>query len=433
SSNPDNYAYWEKYLDYVLVQCWVGEFDDTPAPSGGGGGGGGSSEPPPPPPPSAPSGAITPFRWFEYAARRKTFPRVIGAVTDASNIGAARLLLTPHTFGAIQQTPGIPRRGSNAGIYVPDSKDFDTIVGFNNPNDSIYSGASAPWAWTNRVGYITYTQFLLDWGRDRSPLYDNDANVAVGGAFKTQLSAESPFCPLHSESVGGGAFNFPPSEQPMHAVRLALIAAIEEVRQRNIGLAPGAGDRVSVITFDAADATHAPQVRVSLTENFSNAKQACTTLQAVSDMGNSTATENGLALAREHLKPTAQGGAARSFTTKVIVLCTDGVPNIWQSDTDSINGYIAGHASPDYYGGDYPWYNGALMQVAQAEAERTKTFGVGMGLGADLEFLDRVARIAETDENGISPRGTDDPSDYEAQLTNIFKKIINNRGGRLVK
>lgn len=73
------------------------------------------------------------------------------------------------------------------------------------------------------------------------------------------------------------------------------------------------------------------------------------------------------------------------------------------------------------------------MQAAQAKEERTKVFGVGMGLGADLGFLDRLARIAGTDENALSPRRANDPSDYEAQLTAIFKTIINSRTGRLVK
>lgn len=432
SSNPDNYAFWEKYLDYVLIQAWVGEWDDTPPPDDGEGGGG-DYEPPPPPPPYPPSGAIPLQRGFENIAHRRDFPRVLGSLADASTLGAARILLAPQAVAAIQRTPGLPRRGSYESFYVPEEKDYDSILGFNNPNGSIYPDAWSTWGWVNQVGYVTYTQFLLDWGRDRSPLLENDANVYLSGSFRTQLSAASPFCPMHNESTAGGTFSFPPSEQPMHAVRRAMIAAIEEVRAKNVGLAPGVGDRVSIITFDAADESHAPEVRLSLTENFANAKTSCTTMQALSDIGNSTATEHGLSLAREHLKPVAQGGAGRTFTTKVIVLCTDGVPNVWESDADSINTYIAGHADSDYYGPDYPWYNGALTQVAQAEVERTRTYSVGMGLGADFNFLDRMARIAETDEGGLSPRGASDPSDYESQLTNIFKKIINSRGGRLVK
>ncbi len=430
SSNPDNYTYWRKYLDYVLVRAWVGEWDDTP-PSGGSGGG--SSDPPPPPPPSAPTGSISPFRAFEYAEHRKTFPRVVGHVADNSTIGAAQLLLVPQALSTIQRTPGLPRRGSYSSVYVPWNKDNDTILGFNNPNSSIYPGAGSTWNWMNQVGHVTYTQFLLDWGRDRSPVFDNSSNVAVSGAYKTQLSKESPFCPMHNESTAGGTFSFPPSEQPMHAVRRAMIAAIEEIRLKNVGLSGGVGDRVSIVTFDAVDANHAPQLRLSLTDNFTNAMQSCTTMQAVSDIGNTTATEYGLSLARQHLKPVAQGGAGRSFSTKVIVLCTDGVPNVWQTDEDSIDDYVAANPNSDFYGSDYPWYNGPLMQAAQAKAERTKMFGVGMGLGADFGFLDRLARIANTDVGGQSPRGASDPSDYEVQLTTIFRTIINNRTGRLVK
>ena len=42
----------------------------------------------------------------------------------------------------------------------------------------------------------------------------------------------------------------------------------------NIHLAPGAGDRVSIVTFDALDAYHAPKIVVSLTANFDAATTA---------------------------------------------------------------------------------------------------------------------------------------------------------------
>jgi hypothetical protein len=58
---------------------------------------------------------------------------------------------------------------------------------------------------------------------------------------------------------------------------------------------------------------------------------------------------------------------------------------------------------------------------------------VGMGLGADLDFLDRMARLSEADSAGLSLRGTGNPVDYEQRLTEIFKKIIQSPGARLVK
>ncbi len=65
---------------------------------------------------------------------------------------------------------------------------------------------------------------------------------------------------------------------------------------------------------------------------------ACTKLQACADIGASTATENGVIAARNHLKPTAQGGQGRLFTKKVMILITDGMPNLWQSSSGTING-----------------------------------------------------------------------------------------------
>ena len=47
-------------------------------------------------------------------------------------------------------------------------------------------------------------------------------------------------------------------------------------------------------------------------------------------------------------------------------------------------------------------------------------------------FKDKLG-LAGTDVGGLSPRGTGNPADYEAQLTQIFKTIINTRTGRLMK
>lgn len=219
----------------------------------------------------------------------------------------------------------------------------------------------------------------------------------------------------------------------MHAVRRSLIAALAVVADRNLGITPGAGDRVALVTYDGLDAYHTPQLVVPLTSSFSSAMSSCVDLQSTSDIGSTTATEAGLLIARNHLKPESEGGAGRHYSKKVIVLLTDGVPNAWSSSQAEIDDFIVTNAGDDYYHMDYVWLNAALVQAARAEMEGTQIYAVGMGLGTDYDFMDRMARTSNTDEAGMSVRGSGNPAEYEQRLTEIFTNIIRRPGSRLVE
>lgn len=55
-------------------------------------------------------------------------------------------------------------------------------------------------------------------------------------------------------------------------------------------------------------------------------------------------------------------------------------------------------------------------------------------IGYSYDFMDREARMGATaDKNGHSQRGTGNPADYQAVLTQIFNNIITNPKVRLVK
>ena len=280
---------------------------------------------------------------------------------------------------------GTPRQGQTLQKNVPPQQDGDRIDGFNNPNTSTFPGTSSnlPRAWRNHIGYITYVQYMHDWGSNRSPEFPNSNNANLNLAGKTPLSTHSPYCPYHPEGTAGGQFLFPPRTQPMHAVRRSLIAALDVVRDMNVGLAVGTGDRVAIVTFDGYDNFHQARLVHALSGNYQAAMQACTTLQAVSDIGRTTAMEVGLILAREHLKPVSEGGQGRRNSSKVIVLLTDGVPNAWQSSDGEINSYIDSHPSPEYYGSLYPWYNSALRQshMFRDDHSGNKLYPVGIGFG----------------------------------------------------
>ena len=315
----------------------------------------------------------------------------------------------------------------------PPSQDSDRISGQNNPNRTMYPGTASnlPSKYLNKVGYQTYVQFLADFGRERTPTVDNSTN-SDPALTKTQASLlNTGYCPQITEMTAAGNFTFPPREQPMHAVRRAVIAALKVVEDQNAGLAPDWSDNVSIVSFDAIDSYHAPKLEHALSRSYRTAMTVASKLQVVGDQVASTATENGLILARNHLKLVSAGGQGRTYTNKVVVLLTDGVPNLNQSSSTTVSNFVTANPGSDYYStssANLP-YNAVLMQSKLMKTDAVQIFPVGTGLGADYGFLDRSARINGTAVNGQAPRGTGNPASYEATLTQIFTEII--KGGRV--
>ena len=275
------------------------------------------------------------------------------------------------------------------------------------------------------LGYRSYLQYIMaNGGRNGQP----------GSTLYTPLSQSSADCPWHTWPTAGGSFSFPPREMPTHAARMAVIAALKVVKDRNAGITDvQQRDWVSIITFDLAGGA---AVKVALTSDYDAAMQGCTTLQAVADAsGNSTDTEDGIMEAANHIKPSSQGGAGRGSTNKIVVLLTDGMPNLKESSTTTIGTYRTNNPSSNFYGGSsyYP-QDAALMQTSMMQDNNWYLYPVGLGADCDYGFMDRMARMGATaDANGHSPQGTGDPDNVANTLTTIFTSIITNPKLRLVK
>ena len=164
---------------------------------------------------------------------------------------------------------------------------------------------------------------------------------------------------------------------------------------------------------------------------------ACARLQAVGDRSATTATETGLIEARKHLRRPWRGGKGRSHADKVVVLITDGVPNLYSTEPAEIGRFVSAQgAGNEFYGKGEFCKNAALMQVARMQAEHWLTFAVGVGPadGPFGNFMDRMARLGQTaDTHGRFAPGSDDPAKYERRLTEIFEQIITNPTVRLVQ
>ncbi|TWT66988.1 von Willebrand factor type A domain protein [Posidoniimonas polymericola] len=435
-NSKKNYEYWEKYIDYVLLTSHVvspspppppsppptpnptPSPSPTPTPTPG---------PPPPPPAPTPPIGMSPWRQFESFAAT---PATAFSLWSSYRSGGPAMLAAPAysvVYGPSATGPGLPRVGGLYGNYsawIPPSQDGDRIYQFNNPNRSSFPSAdgSLPHKLRNYFGYLTYVQFLMDHGRDLQP----DGNVY------TELSLDSGLAPLHSESVAGRSFSFPPRSQPLHAVRRSAIAALDVVDDRNSVIpTKGARDQVAIVTFDTTDGS---RLLHTFTPEYLDVMESVTKLQAVGDKGTSTATETGLIHARQLLLPKSKGGAARERSTKVAVLLTDGMPNAHSSDAGTIDSYMTSNSIGDSYGGGYYWLDAALMQTHVLEADGIEVYPVGIGMGADYDFMDRVSRLGGTGgADGQSPRGSGNPAEYELLLTKIFEDIVKKPTARLVE
>lgn len=290
-----------------------------------------------------------------------------------------------------------------------------------------------------RLGYQSYLEFMEYYGRDLRPY----------SSYYTPLSLNSNLgaCPMHAETVGGVSFNFPPREMPTHAMRRALIAAIQVVQASNQSIRDvNQRDWVSIITFDKVSSS-SPKIEQALTSDYTSVMTACTRLQAVADNALSTCTEAGMSLAYSHIKPQSQGGVGREHTNKIVVLLTDGQPNLKQTATGTVSSYISAHTStwtnPSTGTTINNWVtsgsysnekNAALMQTSTMQGNNWFVYAAGVGLDCDSDFIDRVARMGSTaNSQGHGPTGGGDPATYEANIKQIFSNIITNPKLRLVK
>ena len=434
ADSSKNYAYWEKYLDYIIRGVSIRpprppapptpptppKPPAPPTPP--------APEPPPPPkPPKPPLGQHMPAKhraWYAAWEAQQPGQRIPRLTVRGPQVQLAMAPGPLESFVLPQLLMGGLGQPPNNRGYLPPSQDRDRITGFNNPNRSAFPKAGGTWGYRNIIGYRTYVQFMLDFGRD----------LTIEGKQLSPISTKSPYCPWHSEATAGGTFDFPPRSQPMHAVRRSLIAAMQVVKERNSGIKDfGQRDWVSIVVFDRLS-KGGPVVRQPLTADYDEAMLACTSLQATGDKSGSTATETGLIKARELLRAREDGGEGRYSANKVVVLLTDGIPNLYSSDPGDIDGYINSSSSTDFYNTGAYWYDAPLMQAMQMQAENWLVFPVGVGLGTDYDFMDRLARSGGTDnDSGQSPRGSGNPAEYEQRLVEIFEEIITNPQVRIVK
>jgi Flp pilus assembly protein TadG len=329
------------------------------------------------------------------------------------------------------------------------------------PADALaYWGSYISYLNGGKISYTSYAQFLVANGRDQPVVPaqpEVPAQPAVWNSRHTRIiTPAQPAIPAqpaqysimsinnaayvyHSEtvtSVGADGSNisrsftnFPTREMPTHAMRRAIIAALEIIEDRNKSISdPNQKDQVSMVTFDRAG----NEQTYSLTPDYNSLMQAAVQLQACGGPGVCTDSQEGLRYAQDILN----GTNARENANKVIIFLTDGVPNIYDaSDQGDIDAAKLAH--PAGWGTDYS-QNAALWRALTMQGDNWSTYSVGVGLGGSQTFMDRMARMAGTAIT--NPDGTtgaypiaDDCGVYEETVKGIFNQIISNPKLRLVQ
>jgi Flp pilus assembly protein TadG len=304
---------------------------------------------------------------------------------------------------------------------MPNAKPAPNSTDSNNYN-YWYAYLSAN---SSSIGYKTYMHYIMAPGRTRptstSTLY-------------SPLSINSSDCPYNSfTTIMGNTFNFPPREMPTHAARMAIIDAIEIIKERNSNITDSnQADWVSIITFDL---TGNVTVLHSLDNSYATAMQDCTTMQAYIDSAACTSTETALIAAINHI--TSEG---RTSANKVVVLLTDGLPNLYSSGGSVISNYETNNPNSNYYGSSgYYAQDAAMMQAAIMKGSNWMFFPVEIGLEGSPDFMNRIYNISKgtitqtPTSNYPYSNATGDPTYYEQELKQIFEDIISNPKLRLVQ
>ncbi len=293
----------------------------------------------------------------------------------------------------------------------------------HNPNRDAFPSAAKelPLKYANKVGYLTYVQFMMDYGRDLRP----------DGINYVPLSRQSPYCPFHKEETPAGDFLFPPREEPLHSVRRALIAVLHFLMERNATLPAEDQDWVSIIAFDTPRGGGVDIVQ-PLTPNLAQAMLACTHLQACGDKGPATNLEAGLLAAREHLRSAAQGRSPRRHAQKVVILLTDGLPNAAVSSSQESLTFASSSLQEVGVADCGAAQAAGLMQAVRIRQDGWAFFAIEVGAGANRAFIERLNgshSLTKQSETVINTH----PLTREDAIVKALKLVIDRRPVRIVK
>ncbi len=341
---------------------------------------------------------------------------------------------------------GLRFKGTTKSAKLPEVELLYNVANstYGNPFHLLQTAASTAEvnSHLNMISLRTYLQFMLDFGKDE---------VLQSSGVYTPLSTNHPFFLKTNENVDGEDYVTPLSEQPMQAIRRALISTINLIKTRNANVGDSNQlDRIAVLAMDSKTRTAADVV---LTSDYNSVRNSCAMLQSSKEQVTaSTATQldANLVFAGQQLLPTAQG---RPFARKIVVILSDFYPTNSSYTQAQIDAYQLQYPYPDY-----GWFhaiapppgvtdsryepnstrrtnlNGALMAAHQRYATGVEIYGVKVGFSSSQTMADALAEFGGTANTANeAPIVTNNPALYEDRIKAVLADIIDNPRGRLVQ
>jgi Flp pilus assembly protein TadG len=280
-------------------------------------------------------------------------------------------------------------------------------------------------SYVSELGYKRYVYYMMTKGRDQkvSSIYTPWAVGATGDPNPNCVRNIDPV-PIPGVSL---ALTFPAREQPTHSCRRSAIAAIQEIWDRNANTPASLRDHVCLITYDTQAGTPDSPIH-TLDADYETAMRKCADLQATGASGVCTATGYGLRKAIEYLDT-----HGRINANKVVVLLTDGMPNIYVPDPNHPLPMPAQYDQLDY---GNTAKDSALLEGSVIQGNKWSFYPVGLGMDCDDDFMGRLysTSLGQNNPNLANPyTGGSDPYQMETKLRDVFHQILSHPKMRLVQ
>lgn len=273
------------------------------------------------------------------------------------------------------------RSGRSGGIPGGDG---DGLIETGEVTWAGYPSWRGTWTWTNYIDFVQGGQY----------------NDAVDFRYRYGLKTFMHMLLENYRSYSATPVLWATPEMPQRAIKDAVQAMVDELSNQS------GKDHLSLEVF-ATTALH----EVNLTNNY---QQIANTLYA-RQAGHYDQTTNiggGLSQAISELK----SGRARENARKIIIVLSDGVPNIDQAGV-----YVGDGAS------------GAMeycrVMAQQAAAEGFTVHTVSVGSYADRGIMQEIAQIG----GGIEFYAAGNPDEYKDELETIFRSLGGNHLVQLIE
>lgn len=266
------------------------------------------------------------------------------------------------------------KSGKSGGLY-PSGGNGNNTLDASEMVWASYPAYRVSWTWSSFIDYVS---------SNTSQMYGINTNFRYRYGLKTYTNFLLESVCKYSDT--NNLWQTP--EQPLQAVKDAVKTMMDVVEALN------SLDHVSLEIF-ASTASH----EVNLTDNLHAVSNRLYAMQA-GHYDRNTNIGGGIAQARNELN----SSRGRAAATKIIVLMSDGKPNV-----DENGNYSGSNA-------------GSLYALAQAEAaadEKMIIYTVSVGKDVDRDLMMEIAALGRGEEFFAS--GT--PEEYTEQLEDIFRTL----------